>query len=99
MFKKLLTLSAKVKQSIAIVFLLAGGMATIPASATVKSFKKGADGVTFSLDKGLMKVFVRRADIIEVKYTIFDAFETRPSLVVVNGWKTPTAYQVAETKT
>lgn len=80
-------------------FLLAGGIATLPANATIKSFKKGADGVTFSLDKGLMKVLVRRADIIEVKYTIFDAFETRPSLVVVNSWKTPTAYQVAETKT
>jgi alpha-D-xyloside xylohydrolase len=99
MFKQLPALNKRIKQSIAIVFLLAGGFATIPANATIKSFKKGADGVTFSLDKGLMKVLVRRADIIEVKYTIFDAFETRPSLVVVNSWKTATAYQVAETKT
>lgn len=99
MFKKLFTLNAKIKQSIALIFLLAGGMATIPANATIKSFKKGADGVTFSLDKGLMKVLVRRDDIIEVKYTIFNAFETKPSLVVVNGWKTPTVYQVTETKT
>lgn len=99
MFKKLFTLNAKIKQSIALIFLLAGGMATIPANATIKSFKKGADGVTFSLDKGLMKVLIRRDDIIEVKYTIFNAFETKPSLVVVNGWKTPTVYQVTETKT
>jgi alpha-D-xyloside xylohydrolase len=99
MFKQLPALNKRIKQSIAIMFLLAGGIATLPANAAIKSFKKGADGVTFSLDKGLMKVLVRRADIIEVKYTIFDAFETRPSLVVVNSWKTPTAYQVAETKT
>ena len=99
MFKKLPALNRKIKQSIAMFFLLAGGIATIPANATIKSFKKGADGVTFSFDNGLMKVLVRRADFIEVKYTIFDAFETKPSLVVVNGWKTPTAYQVAETKT
>src|SRR5215216_3766923 len=99
MFKTLLTLNAKIKQSIALFILLAGAMATLPANATVKSFKKGADGVTFSLDKGLMKVLVRSADIIEVKYTIFGAFETKPSLVVVNSWKTPTAYQVISTKT
>jgi alpha-D-xyloside xylohydrolase len=99
MFKKLLTSNAKIKQSIALFLLLATGMLVMPADAAIKTFKKGADGVTFSLDKGLMKVLVRRADVIEVKYTIFDAFETRPSLVVVNGWKTPTPYQVAETKT
>jgi alpha-D-xyloside xylohydrolase len=99
MFKTLLTLNAKIKQSIALFILLAGAMATLPANATVKSFKKGADGVTFSLDKGLMKVLVRSADIIEVKYTIFGAFETKPSLVVVNSWKTPTAYQVTATAT
>jgi alpha-D-xyloside xylohydrolase len=99
MFKMLPTLNAKIKQSIALFILLAGAMATLTANATVKSFKKGPDGVTFSLDKGLMKVLVRSADIIEVKYTIFDAFETKPSLVVVNSWKTPTAYQVTATKT
>jgi alpha-D-xyloside xylohydrolase len=99
MIKNLLHLNAKIKQSIALLFLITGCIAAIPANAIVKSFKKGADGVTFSSDKGLMKVLVRRADIVEVKYTIFDAFETKPSLVVNNSWKAPTAYQVAETKT
>jgi alpha-D-xyloside xylohydrolase len=70
-----------------------------PVKAAVKSYKKGVDGVTFSLDKGLMKVLVHRDDIIEVKYTIFNAFETKTSLVVNNSWQVHPAYQVAETKT
>ena len=86
-------------QSIAIIVLFALCGVTTSALAVVKSYKKAADGVTFSLDKGLLKVLVRRADIIEVKYTIFNAFETKPSLVVNNSWKTPTLYQVAENKT
>lgn len=69
------------------------------AKAAVKSYKKGADGITFLLDKGLMKVLVHRDDIIEIKYTIFNAFETKPSLVVNNNWKIHPAYQVAESKT
>ena len=46
-----------------------------------------------------MKLLVHRDDIIEVKYTLFDAFDTKPSLVVNNGWKIRPAYQVAESKT
>ena len=67
--------------------------------ASVLSYKKDANGLTFKLNKGLLKVLVRRADIIEIKYTIFNAFETKPSLVVNNSWKTPTLYQVADNKT
>ncbi|MEZ2339433.1 glycoside hydrolase family 31 protein [Mucilaginibacter sp. RCC_168] len=86
-------------QSIAVIISIAACCLAIQASATVKSYKKAVDGVTFSLDKGLLKVLVRRADIIEIKYTIFNAFETKPSLVVNNSWKTPALYQVAENKT
>jgi alpha-D-xyloside xylohydrolase len=73
-------------------------MDILAAKAAVKSYKKGTEGVTFLLDKGLMKVFVHRDDIIEVKYTIFNAFETKPSLVVNNSWQIRPAYQVAESK-
>ena len=41
-------------------------MPAIHVSATIKSFKKAAEGVTFTLDKGLMKVLIRKDDIIEV---------------------------------
>lgn len=86
-------------QSIALILSLVLCGISTPALAVVKSYKKTADGVTFSLDKGFLKVLIRRADIIEVKYTIFNAFETKPSLVVNNSWKTPTPYQLAESKT
>ncbi|MGY8712045.1 DUF4968 domain-containing protein, partial [Bradyrhizobium sp. 18BD] len=86
-------------QSIALILSLVLCGISTPALAFVKSYKKTADGVTFSLDKGFLKVLIRRADIIEVKYTIFNAFETKPSLVVNNSWKTPTPYQLAESKT
>ncbi|MBB6112838.1 alpha-D-xyloside xylohydrolase [Mucilaginibacter lappiensis] len=99
MFKPLHPSFVKKIQSIALIILLILSGAVIPSFAVVKSYKKAADGVTFSLDKGLLKVLVRRVDIIEVKYTIFNAFETKPSLVVNNSWKNPTPYQVAENKT
>ena len=64
--------------------------------ASVTSYKKGADGVTFKLDKGLMKVNIRKDDIIEVKYTLLNAFQTKHSLVINNTWAQPTAFQVEE---
>ena len=67
--------------------------------AAVISYKKDANGLTFKLDKGLMYIAVCKDDIIEVKYTLFNAFETKPSLVVNNSWNPPTLYQVAENKT
>jgi alpha-D-xyloside xylohydrolase len=99
MFKQLSHKGAKVRQSIAWFIFLLAGMSAMPAMAVIKSFKKAADGVTFTLDKGLMKVLIRRDDIIEIKYTIFDAFETKPSLVVNNKWVQHSAYQVTDGKT
>jgi alpha-D-xyloside xylohydrolase len=58
-------------------------------SAAIKSYQVKPDGVTFILDKGLMKVSVCKDDIIEVKYTIFDNFQTKPSLVVNKQWTYP----------
>ncbi|WPU97859.1 glycoside hydrolase family 31 protein [Mucilaginibacter sp. cycad4] len=71
---------------------------SISVKASVISYKKNANGLIFKLDKGLMYIAVCKADLIEVKYTIFGAFETKPSLVVNNSWKTPTPYQIAENK-
>ncbi|MDB5015257.1 MAG: hypothetical protein JWQ84_89, partial [Mucilaginibacter sp.] len=67
------------------------------ARASVKSFKKDADGVTCYLDKGLMKLKVCSADIIEVKYTLFNGFEPKKSLVVNNPWIIKSDFQIAET--
>ena len=66
------------------------------SSAKVVSYKKGLDGVTFSLDKGLMKIYVRSPDIIEVKYTMLNSFLNKPSLVVNNTWAANTPYQVSD---
>ncbi|SEO87553.1 alpha-D-xyloside xylohydrolase [Mucilaginibacter gossypiicola] len=98
MFKQLSNKGAKITQSIVLIILLLTGISTMPAFALIKSFKKAADGVTFTLDKGLMKVLIRKDDIIEVKYTIFDAFETKSSLVVNNKWLQHPVYQVADGK-
>jgi len=67
-----------------------------PVNAAVSSYKKDADGVTFFLDKGLMRVKICRADIVEVKYTVFDSFQQRESLVVNNKWLTKTNFTVSE---
>jgi len=66
------------------------------ANASIRSFKKETDGVSFDLDKGLLKIKVCSADIIEVKYTIFNSFNTKPSLVVNNTWNRQTAFTVTD---
>lgn len=64
--------------------------------AAVKSFTKDADGVTLKLDKGLLKIRICASDIVEVKYTIFNSFEKRASLVVNNTWAAKTPFNVTE---
>ncbi len=77
--------------------LLAGLWSTNQnAEAHVLSYKKETDGVSFYLDKGLMKIKVCRADIIEVKYTIFKQFPAIASLVVNNKWAGSTPFTVTE---
>lgn len=65
--------------------------------ASVKSYQKQADGVLFSLDKGLMKLKICSPNIVNVKYTVFDSLSAKNSLVVVNKWTTPTAFSIFET--
>src|SRR6202012_1104098 len=66
------------------------------SKAEVISFTKNADGVTLKLDKGLLFIRVCKADIVEVKYTIFDVFLKKTSLVVNNQWTAKTAFTVTD---
>jgi alpha-D-xyloside xylohydrolase len=66
--------------------------------ATIISYKKDADGVTFKLDKGAMKVKVCTDDIIEVKYTALNAFADKPSLVINNTWPVQAGFEVSNTE-
>jgi alpha-D-xyloside xylohydrolase len=77
------------------IFVLIITSATI-TNASIISYTKNASGVVFKLDKGLMSVRICKADIIEVKYTIFDAFPSKNSLVVNNPWKTGSPFSVSE---
>ncbi|MEO6327710.1 MAG: TIM-barrel domain-containing protein [Ginsengibacter sp.] len=67
-----------------------------PASASVKSYKKDADGVSFILDKGIMKIKICKDDIAEVKYTFMNKFPAKNSLVVNNTWSEKPAFTVSE---
>jgi alpha-D-xyloside xylohydrolase len=69
---------------------------SISVQASVVSFKKDNDGITFSLDKGLMKVKVCFDNMIEVKYTTLPVFMNKPSLVITNEWKTTPGFTVTE---
>jgi alpha-D-xyloside xylohydrolase len=79
---------------LALVLLI--GLQIKQASAAVISYTKNAGGVVFKLDKGLMNIKICKADIVEVKYTILNAFPDRPSLVVINPWNEKAAFTVAE---
>ncbi|HZX57941.1 MAG TPA: TIM-barrel domain-containing protein, partial [Mucilaginibacter sp.] len=67
------------------------------AHSSVISYKKEADGLLFTLDKGLMKIKVCADGIIEVKYTVFNAFNNKPSLIVNAKWGV-VAFNVSEDK-
>ena len=78
--------------------LLALGILFLTASvkASVVSFKKDSDGITCTLDKGIMKVKICLDNIVEVKYTSLPVLLNKPSLVVINEWKTSPGFTVTE---
>lgn len=87
----------RLHKAIIIIVLLACNLLAIqPAKASVRSYKKDADGITCNLNKGLMKIKVCSPDIIEVKYTLFNAFGHKPSLVVNNKWLNKISFTVSE---
>ncbi|NEW84401.1 MAG: DUF5110 domain-containing protein [Mariniphaga sp.] len=67
------------------------------ANASVKSFAKDLNGITLTLDKGLMKVKICKDNVVEVKYTILPSFPDKTSLVINNTWKTKPEFTVSET--
>ena len=71
---------------------------SVVAQAKVVSFTKDNDGITFKLDKGLMKVKVCSDNIIEVKYTVLQDFLMKKSLVITNDWKKGTKFTLSENK-
>ncbi len=81
---------------IAFVFFAFAIIASNPASASVISFQKENDGVLFKLNKGIMKVKICENNLVEVKYTLFDAFPQKKSLVVVNKWATQPGFKVSQ---
>jgi alpha-D-xyloside xylohydrolase len=89
------TISTKVKIFFSAVTIISLTL-VCTASASVVSFTKDANGVTFVLDKGSMKVIVCKGDIIEVKYTTLAALHSKTSLVVSNPWDVPPEFKVAE---
>jgi alpha-D-xyloside xylohydrolase len=64
--------------------------------ASVISYEKNSDGITCTLDKGLMKVKICMDNMVEVKYTLLPLFLDKPSLVVTNEWKTTPGFTVTE---
>ena len=68
-----------------------------PAAATVKSWQKETNGVSFVLDVGEMKIRVCRPDIIEVQYSILPRLQQRRSLVITNRFSEEAPFTVSET--
>jgi alpha-D-xyloside xylohydrolase len=78
------------------VLLLISVVSIKSAKASIISYIKNADGVIFKLDKGLMNVRICKADLVEVKYTIFNTFPQKNSLVVNNLWIEKSPFAVAD---
>src|SRR5258708_6950994 len=91
--KKHLSKTLSLKFAAFLIISLASLQSTV---ASVISYSKNADGIVFKLDKGLMNIRICRADIIEVKYTIFDVFPAKNSLVINNAWKEKVPFTVSE---
>lgn len=87
---------AKAQKVSAVIVLLFMLIYTGTALAAIKSYKKDADGVTFLLDKGLMKIRICKDDIIQVKYTVLPAFPSIESLVVNNAFNQKVNFEVAQ---
>ena len=64
----------------------------LAASSSVKaaiiSYERTANGVNFILDKGRMQLNLFGSDIVQVRYTLLDAWEPKKSLVVKAAFET-----------
>jgi alpha-D-xyloside xylohydrolase len=64
--------------------------------ASVVAYTKDTDGITCSLDKGLIKVKICLDNVAEVKYTSLPLFLDKPSLVVINDGKVIPNFSVTD---
>lgn len=71
-------------------------VATVTTQAKVVSFTKDKDGITCSLDKGLMKVKICLDNMVEVKYSSLPVSLDKPSLVIVNKWDKQPGFKINE---
>ena len=90
---KFILIKAKVLSA---VFIFSAIIFIQTVEASVTSYSKDRDGITFKLDKGLMKIKICKDDIIEVKYTLLNAFPQKTSLVIKNSWADPVSFSAAE---
>ncbi len=77
-------MKTKFLKVVSFVFLIT--ISFIPARASILSYTTDSDGITFTLDAGLLKIKICSDDIIEVKYTSLSSFPLKSSLVVNNTW-------------
>lgn len=71
-------------------------VAIVTVQAKVVSFVRENNGITCTLDKGLMRVKICMDNMVEVKYTSLPIFLDKPSLVVTNEWKNSPGFSVDE---
>src|SRR5450631_2177773 len=64
--------------------------------AQIKSYKKTSYGISCSLDKGSMNIYLVKDDIVEVKYTVLKYMEPKQSLVVLPVTSYAKNFSVAE---
>ena len=83
-------------QAIILILALMILVANASVQASVQSFKKENNGVTFLLDKGAMKIKICKDNIVEVQYTVLDAMPLKKSLVINNPWKSVPEFKVSE---
>lgn len=69
---------------------------TVSVQGSIQSFKKDNDGITCTLDKGVMKVKICLDNMVEVKYTALPVLLDKASLVINNEWKTTPGFTVTE---
>ena len=87
-------LSALISRLMVCAFALFLTIAT--AQAKVVSFTRDRDGITCSLDKGLMKVKICLDNMVEVKYTSLPVSLDKLSLVVINKWEQIPGFTINE---
>jgi len=79
-----------------IVCAFASVITVAATQAKVVSFTKDKDGITCSLDKGLMKVKICLDNLVEVKYSSLPVSLDKSSLVVVNKWEKIPGFTITE---